>query len=98
MPKVARIGDTVDTGHGCDSVTTLTGPSVNVFANNLGVEREDDPTVSHSFAGEYCEITHTAKVNVGFNKVFVNNKPIARKDDSADQGTITSGSDNVFAG
>lgn len=98
MPKVARIGDTVNTGHGCAATTTLTGPSENVFANNLGVEREDDPTVSHSFSGNSCQFSHVAKVNIGFNKVFVNNKPIARLDDSADQGTITSGSDNVFAG
>lgn len=98
MPPVSRIGDTISTGHGCDGVTTLTGPSENVLVNNIGVERQGDPTVSHRVSGRNCSNSHIAVVNAGSGTVFVNNKPIARIGDSADAGSITSGSPNVFAG
>ena len=97
MPAVARIGDTIATGHGCDGTTTLTGPSTNVFANNIGIERQGDPTVVHRLTGRGCSVTHTAVINVGSGNVFVNNKAIGRVGDSADAGSITSGSPNVFA-
>jgi uncharacterized Zn-binding protein involved in type VI secretion len=98
MPAVARIGDTISTGHGCDGTTTLTGPSSDVFVNGLGVERQGDPTVVHRLTGRNCGVTHTAAVNVGSGTVFVNGKPIARVGDSADAGSITSGSATVSAG
>lgn len=98
MPAVARIGDSIATGHGCDGTTTLTGPSGNVFANNLGIERQGDPTVVHALTGRGCSVTHTAAINVGSATVYVNNIPIARVGDSADAGSITSGSSTVFAG
>jgi uncharacterized Zn-binding protein involved in type VI secretion len=98
MAPVARIGDRIRTGHGCDLTTTLTGPSGNVFVNNLGVERQGDPTVLHRLTGEDCEVNHTARINTGSNTVFVNNKATARIGDSADLGSIISGSPNVFSG
>jgi uncharacterized Zn-binding protein involved in type VI secretion len=98
MPAVARIGDSIATGHGCDGSTTLTGPSGNVFVNGLGVERQGDPTVVHRLTGRNCSVSHTAAVNAGSGSVFVNGKPIARVGDSADAGSITSGSATVFAG
>jgi uncharacterized Zn-binding protein involved in type VI secretion len=98
MPAIARIGDSIATGHGCDGSTTLTGPSGDVFANNIGIERQGDPTVSHRVSGRNCSNSHTAVVNAGSSTVFVNNKPIARIGDSADAGSITSGSPTVFAG
>jgi uncharacterized Zn-binding protein involved in type VI secretion len=98
MSPVARIGDSIATGHGCDGTTTLTGPSGDVFANSLGVERQGDPTVVHALTGRGCGISHTAAINVGSGTVYVNNKPIARVGDSADAGSITSGSPTVFAG
>lgn len=97
MPAVARIGDSIATGHGCDGTTTLTGPSGDVFANNIGIERQGDPTVVHRLTGRGCSVRHTAVINVGSGNVFVNNKPIGRVGDSADAGSITSGSPNVFA-
>ena len=48
MPAIARNGDPTTTGHGCDATTTVTGPSGNVFANNIGVERKGDPTSAHT--------------------------------------------------
>ena len=98
MPAVARIGDSIATGHGCDGSTTLTGPSGNVFVNGRGVERQGDPTVVHRLTGKNCSVSHTAAVNAGSGTVFVNGKPIARVGDSADAGSITSGSATVFAG
>jgi uncharacterized Zn-binding protein involved in type VI secretion len=98
MPAIARIGDSIATGHGCDGSTTLTGPSGNVFVNGLGVERQGDPTVVHRLTGRNCSVSHTAAVNAGSGTVFVNGKPIARIGDSADAGSITSGSATVFAG
>jgi uncharacterized Zn-binding protein involved in type VI secretion len=97
MPPVARNGDPTTTGHGCDATTTVTGPSGDVFANNLGVERQGDPTVVHRLTGKDCSVTHTAAINVGSGNVFVNGKPIARVGDSTDGGAITAGSPNVFA-
>jgi len=97
MPAIARIGDSISTGHGCDGSTTLTGPSGNVFANGLGVERQGDPTVVHRLTSRNCSVSNAAAVNAGSGNVFVNNKPIARVGDSADAGSITSGSSTVFA-
>lgn len=98
MPAVARIGDPTTTGHGCDSVSTVIGPSSNVFANSKGVERKGDPVAPHTIpSGRSC-VPHSAVINVGSSTVYVNNIPIARVGDSTDGGSITAGSNNVFAG
>lgn len=100
MPAVARQGDSTSTGHGCTSVTTITGPtgaSANVFANNIPVECQGNPTVVHTFGGRRCSASHTAAINVGSGNVFVANTPLARVGDSTDGGAILSGSPNVFA-
>ena len=38
MPGVARLGDPISTGHGCDGATTLTGPSGDVFADGIAAD------------------------------------------------------------
>ena len=38
MPGVTRTGDATTTGHGCDTTTTVIGPSTDVFCNSLGVD------------------------------------------------------------
>lgn len=97
MPAVARLNDPTTTGHGCDATTTVIGPSTNVFANGLGVERKGDPTAPHTIlAGSVC-VPHSAVINVGSPNVFVNNIACARVGDSTDGGAITAGSPNVFA-
>jgi len=98
MPGVARLGDPISTGHGCDGATTLTGPSGDVFADGIAVERAGDPTVSHRVSGRGCSVSHVAAINAGSGSVFVNGKPLARIGDSADAGSITGGSGTVFAG
>lgn len=99
MPGVARDGDSTSTGHGCDGVTTITGPTgagANVYVNNIAVECQGDPTVIHRFGGRRCSAQHEAAINAGSPNVFVANKPLARIGDSTDGGAIISGSGNVF--
>jgi uncharacterized Zn-binding protein involved in type VI secretion len=98
MQSVARFGDTISTGHGCDTVSTVIGGSPTVFVNGRAVIRATDPIAPHTIlAGIVC-VPHAAVVNAGSSTVFVNGIPIARVGDSADAGVITSGSLNVFAG
>ena len=101
MPGVTRDGDATTTGHGCDTTTTVTGPSGDVFCNSLGLERKTDPTASHDRpVGDPVVCTaHTSSITEGSaKKVFVNGKLIARIGDACDSGAITGGSTNVFAG
>jgi uncharacterized Zn-binding protein involved in type VI secretion len=98
MPAVARQTDSFNTGHPCVSTSQLTGPSTDVFANGLGVERQGDPSVVHPHkVGKYC-VSHTVTITGGSSTVFVNGKPIARVGDAIDLGSITGGSGDVFAG
>jgi uncharacterized Zn-binding protein involved in type VI secretion len=98
MPAVARQNDSFSTGHGCTVTSTITGPSTDVFANGRGVERKGDPSVQHTIkSGKRC-VPHTVNISSGSGTVFVNGKPIARIGDSIDLGSITSGSEDVFAG
>jgi uncharacterized Zn-binding protein involved in type VI secretion len=98
MPAVARNGDPITTGHGCDGTSTVIGPSTSVFANNIGVERKGDPVAPHTIpSGRRC-VGHSAVINAGSGTVFANNIALARVGDSADAGSITGGSSNVFAG
>ena len=98
MPAVARRGDRFNTGHKCTVTSTITGPSRDVFANGRGVERRGDPSVVHTIKiGKKCK-PHSVNISGGSSTVFVNGRPIARVGDSIDNGSITSGSNNVFAG
>ena len=102
MPAVTRTGDVTTTGHGCDTTTTVVGPSTDVFCNSLGVERKGDPTAAHTIPNSASPpvcVSHSGPViNAGSSTVFVNSKPIARVGDSCDAGAIFNGSSNVFAG
>ena len=99
MPGVTRDGDATTTGHGCNTTTTVTGPSTDVFCNSLGVERKTDPTASHDITSGLDCVAHTSSISGGSaKKVFVNGKLIARIGDACDSGNITGGSTNVFAG
>jgi uncharacterized Zn-binding protein involved in type VI secretion len=100
MPAVARLGDPTTTGHGCDSTTTITGPTgagAKVYANNIAVECKGNPVAAHTIdSGDLC-VPHSAVINAGSGSVYVGNIPVARVGDSTDGGAITSGSPNVFA-
>lgn len=99
MPKVARKkSDKVNTGHGCDTTTTIEQHSPNVFANNIEVTRKGDDLVVHTVPlGDKC-VPHTSEINQGSSSVYCNGIEIARLGDSADAGTIIEGSPNVYAG
>ena len=99
MPAVSRKGDSLSTGHICASTTTLDTPGQStVFANKILVARITDPTVSHINPPFPVCPAHVANVNVGSATVFAVGLAIARIDDSADAGAMTTGSGNVFAG
>ena len=97
--KVARLGDPVATGHGCTPVTAIQGPcSSNVKINGIKAARQTDILVPHTIGTPPFCAGHPPAVNLGSTTVKVNGLPIARFGDSADLGTITNGSTNVFAG
>lgn len=101
MPAVARDGDSTTTGHGCDSVTTVTGPtgsSAHVYVNGIPVECRGNPVAPHTIPSGPACVPHSAVINVGSSTVFVGGIPLARIGDSTDSGAIISGSPNVFAG
>ncbi len=98
MPGIAREGDPTTTGHGCDTTSTVVGPSTDVFVNGIGVERQGDPVAPHTILSGLICVPHEAVINAGSGSVFVNGKPIARVGDSTDGGSIQSGSTDVSAG
>ena len=79
--------------------------SGDVFAENIGVVREDDAMVSHP-DGNPCTtspINHAPLLSTYSATVFVNNKRIGRVGDKYNSDghydhTITSGASTVFAG
>jgi uncharacterized Zn-binding protein involved in type VI secretion len=102
MPAVARQGDPTTTGHGCDTTSTVTGPTgaaAKVYANNIAVECKGNPVSPHTIdAGPRGScISHSAVINVGSPSVYVGNVAVARRGDSTDSGAITAGSPSVFA-
>ena len=98
MPAVSGKGDTTTTGHVCVATTTLDTPGQSkVFANNILIARQTDPTVPHINPPFPVCPNHVANVNVGSPNVFVHGKAIARIGDSTDAGALTTGSGNVFA-
>ena len=98
MPAVSRKGDSLSTGHGCVSTTTLDTPGQgSVFANNILVARIGDPTVAHPNPPIPICPNHVANVNAGSPNVYVVGIKVGRIGDSADAGAMISGSGNVFA-
>ena len=98
MPAVSREGDSLTTGHLCDTTTVLDTPGQGTcFANSILIARKTDPTVSHAFPPVPACVPHVANVNVGSPNVFVEGLAVARIGDSTDAGAMTGGSGNVFA-
>ncbi|MEA1052360.1 PAAR domain-containing protein [Lamprobacter modestohalophilus] len=98
MPAAARIGDRINTGHGCDTTAPIAQGSSDVFVNGIGLSYRGAAIVPHLIpCGKTC-CGHGAVINVGSSSVFVNSIPVARVGDSADMGAVAQGSPNVFAG
>jgi len=99
MPAVVRIGDSLSTGHGCAGTTTLAGANQgSVFVNGILAAVVGAPTVSHPFPPNPPCAPHVANLNAGSSTVSIEGIPVGRVGDSADAGSMTSGSPNVFAG
>lgn len=99
MP-IARMGDLVATGHGCDAITNLFIPQGNLTVTSGGslVARLGDPTEPHTIlVGKDC-VPHTAFVTTSSATVWVAGKPCARMGDVCDAGIIASGNPTVFVG
>ena len=102
MPKVARKGDNISTGHSCDSTAPIesgdSGGSETVFANGIGVSHRNASISPHTIrSGDSC-VNHSAVVNQGSGTVYVEGIPLARVTDSADAGEIIQGSPDVYSG
>ena len=105
MGRCARVNDTINTGHGCDTTATIVVGSNNVFVNGRSATFQGADISTHTITnpsqvpGAPPCIAHPGqKVNIGSATVRVNGKPMARVGDSADLGSVTGGSLNVFAG
>ena len=99
MPIICRVGDTLTTGHGCDTTTTIAAPNTDgtAHANGIDIIVVGAPTVSHLIPAGIC-VPHVAVLNAGSSSVFINGISVGRIGDSADAGAMISGSPNVFAG
>lgn len=100
VQAVARKGDEVITGHGCDGTTTIATGSSNVFINNIPAARaEIDTLTAHTIpSGDDCVGHDGVIIAKGSLKTLVNNYPLARVKDQVDAGAISKGSLNVFSG
>lgn len=98
MPAVTRIGDSLSTGHGCSAVTTLAGANQgSVYVNSILATVIGAPTVAHPVPPDPPCAPHVAYLNSGSPDVYVEGIPLGRVGDSADAGSMLSGSPNVFA-
>ena len=102
MPAVSR--DRIDrarTGHACTTSIGCSATVGSVFINGRRVLRPGDRLLPHTIlvCGKVCYcVGHPAKINRGSNTVFAEGRPVARRGDSADRGSMMRGSPNVFAG
>ena len=100
MPAISR--DRIDrakTGHACTTSIGCVATARTVFANGSKVLRPGDRLLPHTIlvcCPARC-VGHPAKINRGSQTVFAEGKPVARRGDSADFGSMMRGSHNVFA-
>lgn len=96
---VARVGDRVITGHGCDTTTSIASGSQTVFVDGQSVARQTDNLTLHNLPGSGTDcVPHIgAEVLGGQLDVLVEGLPIARVFTEADSpgGRVSSGSESV---
>lgn len=99
MPAVCVQGDSLSTGHGCVGSTTLSvPPQSKVTIGGIRVAIVGTPTVAHPFPPDPPCAPHVAQLNAGSTKVTIGGIRIGRVGDSADAGSMTSGSSKVTCG
>ena len=92
-----REGDSLSTGHGCDSVTVLALSLVRtVKANGIYGAVQGTPTVSHTRPVGLLCLPHIRFLNEGSPNVKIGSIPWGRVGDSADAGAMITGSANVL--
>ena len=100
MPAISRdLIDLAKTGHGCTPVIPVKATQNTVFANGKAMLRPGDPLLPHTIP-VCCPLRcvfHLAVVWGSSLNVFAEGRPISRKYDGADQGSMIMGSPNVFA-
>ena len=100
MPAVAVCTvDTINTGHACDTTAGIQGAlqtNVKIGGNNVAVV--GDAIAPHTILSADACVPHSSVINAGSSKVFIAGIPVARVGDSADAGTVATGSGKVFAG
>ena len=96
MPAVTRIGDK-DVFH-CGAPYRQGGSS-DVFANGIGISRQNDANTPHLRPGGSPCSMHSAGITTGSTTVFVNGRGCGRVGDAIKSCTsVAAGSPNVFAG
>jgi uncharacterized Zn-binding protein involved in type VI secretion len=100
MPAVCRVGDSLSTGHACVGSTTIASSNTDgtVKVNGIAAIVIGAPTVSHPFPPSPPCAPHVAALNAGSGTVRINGTGVGRVGDSADAGSMTSGSGDVNAG
>ena len=96
---VSRLGDTLATGHGCDTTTVLDFPGqAKVFANGKPMARCGDPTVTHLIPCPCppCCCPHIAYLCDCSTNVIVVGIGQSRLGDCCDAGEMIQGSPNVY--
>jgi hypothetical protein len=100
MPAISRdLIDLAKTGHGCTPVIPVKATQNTVFANGKAMLRPGDPLLPHTIP-VCCPLRCVFHLAIvwGFSPdVFAEGRPISRKYDGADQGSMIMGSPNVFA-
>lgn len=99
MAGIARQGDSVATGHLCDTTTSLDTPGQStVFVDGILVACQGDLTVTHNYkVGDAC-VPHVASISGATSTVKIGGISIAKLGDACDAGSITSASSTVFIG
>ena len=92
-----REGDPLSTGHACTGITNLATSLVRtVKANGIAGAVQGTPTVAHPFPPLPICPAHVAALNQGSTSVKIGGIPWGREGDSADAGSMISGSLNVL--
>ena len=92
-----REGDPLTTGHACTGITNLAISLVRtVKANGIAGAVAGTPTVAHPFPPTPICPNHVAALNQGSTNVKIGGLPWGRVSDSADAGSMISGSLNVL--
>ena len=102
MPAISRDRrDLAKTGHPCTKFIGCIATVGTVYANGSKVLRPGDPLLPHTIlvCAPKCRcVKHPAVVWGSSRTVFAEGKPVSRRGDGADMGSMIQGSGDVFAG